>query len=163
MDTSFESGVIPMQLDNWLDVLKSCVPIFVAIVGIVPTVIANRKKTQSSLTEMQNQIVEDINATKTAVKNVQTRLDEHLEEEEEHRAKQCRYRFLRFYDEVCEGVEHSESHWEDVLDDADFYENYCEHHKDFKNSRGKIAIEYLRETYAKLKKTGKFLTHVEGD
>lgn len=152
-----------MQLENWLDILKSCVPIFVAIVGIIPTVVANRKKTQASLAEMQNQIVGDINLTKTAVANVQAKLDEHLAEEEEHRAKQCRYRILRFYDEVCDGLEHSESHWEDVLDDADFYENFCDHHKDFKNSRGNIAIEYLRETYAKLKKSRKFLTHKEGE
>ena len=108
---------------------------------------------------MQNKLIEDINQTKTAVKNVQTKMDEHLEEEEEHRAKQARYRILRFYDELCEGRRHSESHFEDILDDVDFYENYAASHPGFKNSRGKEAMEYIRETYHKVKTKGGFLTH----
>ena len=155
-----------MEQSAWITVLQACIPIFVAIVGIVPTIVSNRKKTQETIETMQTTLVNDINNTKnevtslkTEVATLQTGFNAHVAEEEEHRAKQARYRILRFYDEVCAGVEHSESHWEDVLDDADFYENYCEHNKDFKNSRGHIAIQYLRETYAMLKKSGKFLTH----
>ena len=155
-----------MENVGWVTALQACVPILVALVGIIPTIIANRKKTQETIETMQTTLVNDINNTKnevTALKKevatLQTGFDEHVTEEEVHRAKQSRYRILRFYDEVCAGVEHSESHWEDVLDDADFYENYCEHNEDFKNSRGHIAIQHLKETYAKLKKSGKFLTH----
>ena len=139
--------------------LQACVPILVALVGIIPTIVANRKKTQSSIDEMQNKLIEDINQTRTVVKNVQTKMDEHLVEEEEHRAKQARYRILRFYDELCEGRRHSESHFEDILDDVDFYENYAASHPGFKNSRGKEAMEYIRETYHKVKTKGGFLTH----
>ena len=148
-----------MTTENWVTILQACVPILVAIVGIVPTVIANRKKTQETLTDMKNQLVEDINQTKTAVSAVNAKLDDHLAEEEEHRAKQCRYRILRFYDELCEGRRHSESHFEDVLEDVDFYENYVAAHPGFKNSRGKEAMEYIRETYHKVKTNGGFLTH----
>ena len=55
-----------MTADKWLSILQACVPILVAFVGIIPTVIANRKKTQESLKDMQNKIVEDINNTKTS-------------------------------------------------------------------------------------------------
>ena len=152
-------GVIPMENVTWIMTLQACVPILVALVGIIPTIVANRKKTQSSIDEMQNKLIEDINQTKTAVKNVQTKMDEHLTEEEEHRAKQARYRILRFYDELCEGRRHSESHFEDILDDVDFYENYAVSHPGFKNRRGKEAMEYIRETYHKVKTKGGFLTH----
>ena len=148
-----------MTADKWLSILQACVPILVAFVGIIPTVIANRKKTQESLKDMQNKIVEDINNTKTEVTDIQTKLKEHIEEEDEHRAKQARYRFLRFYDEVCAGLLHSESHWEDVLDDVDFYEKYCAKHPEFKNSRGGIAKDYLKDAYREDKAHGRFLTH----
>ena len=148
-----------MENVTWIMTLQACVPILVALVGIIPTIVANRKKTQNSIDEMQNKLIEDINQTKTAVKNVQTKMDEHLTEEEEHRAKQSRYRILRFYDELCEGRRHSESHFEDILDDVDFYENYAVSHPGFKNSRGKEAMEYIRETYHKVKTKGGFLTH----
>ena len=131
-----------MGFESWLDVLKACVPIFVAIVGIVPTIVSNRKETQKS-----------INA-------VQKTLNEHIKEDEEQTAKNKRYRILRFYDELCEGKEHSESHFEDILDDIADYEIYCEKHKDdFKNNRGKAAMDYIKETYHTLKEKGKFLTH----
>lgn len=149
-----------MATDSWVTILQACVPILVAIVGIVPTVIANRKKTQESIKEMKDQIVEDVNSAKTAVADIQAKLDEHLVEEEEHRAKQARYRILRFYDEVCVGHLHSESHYEDLLEtDVDFYEKYCALHPNFKNSRCKIAIEFLKEDYRACKAEGRFLTH----
>ena len=148
-----------MEQSAWITVLQACIPIFVALVGIVPTIVSNRKKTQDSLKEMENKLSKDIEATKKEVATLQIGFDAHVAEEEEHRAKQARYRFLRFYDEMCEGMKHSESHFEDVLDDVDFYENYAEHHDNFKNSRGSAAMKYIRETYEKLKKTGGFLTH----
>lgn len=146
-------------LSGWVAILTACAPILISLIGIIPTVVANRKKTQKSIDDMQTKLIEDINQTKTAVKNVQTKLDAHLMEEEEHRAKQARYRILRFYDELCEGRRHSESHFEDVLDDVDFYENYAATHPGFKNSRGKEAMDYIRETYHKVKTKGGFLTH----
>ena len=148
-----------MNVESWIDILKACVPILVAIVGIVPTVVANRKKTQESLSEMQKQLVKDIQDTKSEVTDIQNKMKSHLEEEQEHRAKQARYRIFRFYDEVCDGKLHSESHWEDMLDDVDFYEKYCEEHPNFKNNRGKIAMEYLKEAYKEDKAAGRFLTH----
>jgi len=148
-----------MTSEHCIAILQACVPILVAIVGIVPTVVANRKKTQQSITEMQNQLIVDINQTKAAVTDIEAKLDSHLEEEEEHRAKQARYRILRFYDEICQGSLHSESHFEDVLDDIDFYEKYCDAHPKFKNSRGRVAMDYVQETYHKVKSKGGFLTH----
>lgn len=131
-----------MTIDNWVTVLQACVPILVAVVGIVPTIISNRKKTQKSIETLQNT------------------LNAHIKEDEEQNAKTRRYRILRFYDELCAGIEHSESHFEDILDDCGEYEKYCEAHKDdFKNHRGESAIKYIDSTFKRLKETGKFLTH----
>ena len=131
-----------MEHSAWITVLQACVPILVAIVGIVPTIISNRKKTQESITTLQNT------------------LNAHIREDENQTAKNKRYRILRFYDELCEGKIHSESHFVDILDDIDDYTKYCDKHEnEFKNHRGKAAMDYIRETYRKLKESGKFLTH----
>jgi len=126
---------------DWVAIMTAAVPILVAVVGIIPTIISNRKKTQESISTLQ----------KT--------LDNHIKEDEDDKARTSRYRILRFYDEMCEGREHSESHFEDILDDIDAYERYCAKHTDFKNSRGQAAMAYIVEMYGKLKARGGFLTH----
>ena len=127
----------------WVSVLTACVPILVALVGIIPTIISNRKKTQDDIEKLQ----------KT--------LNGHIREDEDDRARNQRYRILRFYDEICEGRRHSESHFEDILDDISNYEKYCKTHKDFKNSRGAIAMKEIEETYRKIKSKGGFLNSKE--
>lgn len=149
-------------VENWVKILTACAPILVALVTIIPTIISNRKKTQESITQMKADLSGEIAATKKDITSMQESFDDHVVEYEQNKAKQARYRILRFYDEICEGRLHSESHFEDVLDDIDFYETFCSTHKDFKNNRGTAAMEYIKATYAKVKAKGGFLTH-KGD
>ena len=137
MGASFESGVIPMQ--QYINVLTACAPILVALVGIIPTIISNRKKTQAT------------------IEKVQDTLDKHIKENDDEKARNQRYRILRFYDEICEGRRHSESHFEDILDDCSEYRKYTATHPDFKNNRGEIAMEEIQETYRRVKHDGGFL------
>lgn len=156
--------------DLWISLIQVCAPILIALIGIIPTVIGSRKKTEESLKEtqeqtqasietMKKQVTDGIRETKQEVADLQAGFNAHVAESEDHRAKQARYRILRFYDEVCEGRKHSESHFEDILDDIDFYEAYCATHKEFKNNRGYAAMEYIKEVYAKVKAKGGFLIH----
>lgn len=139
-------------MEQIVSILKECAPILVALIGIIPTVIANRKKTQATLEDNQKQ-------TKEQLDRVQRTLDNHIKEDEDDKARNQRYRILRFYDEICEQREHSESHFEDILDDIDDYEEYCNRHPDFRNSRGHIAMKNIQATYDHLKQTNGFLTH----
>ena len=122
-------------------ILTACAPILVALVGIIPTVIANRKKTGEAL------------------EKVQRTLEAHIKEDEDDKARSMRYRILRFYDEMCEHRKHSESHFEDILDDIDKYESYCAKHPEYKNSRGHLAMQQIKDGYARIKADGGFLTH----
>ena len=131
---------------NWIAVIQACAPIFVALVGIIPTIISNRKKTEDAIKQ-----------TEETIKKVQTTLDAHIREDENERARNQRYRILRFYDEICENRRHSESHFEDILDDISDYEAYCLKHPDFKNNRGEIAMQQIQEVYKKIKSEGRFL------
>ena len=139
-------------MSAFVQVLTACAPILVALVGIIPTVIANRKKTQESIkttTEAMEKRVEKVQAT----------LDAHIREDEDDKARNQRYRILLFYDEMCEKRLHSESHFEDILDDIDHYEAYCATHPAFKNSRGQAAMSAIKAAYADIKARGGFLTH----
>ena len=137
-----------------IGILKAWAPVFAALVTIIPTVISNRKKTQASIKAGNDE-------TKQQLAKMQTTLDNHIREDEDEKARTQRYRILRFYDEMCEGRQQSESHFEDILDDIDAYEKYCSMHPNFKNCRGHAAMQGIKEKYAELKSNGGFLTHKE--
>lgn len=138
---------------GWLSiVLPSITSIAVALIAIIPSIRANRKKTDDAVKESQE-------ATKKDMVKMQTTLDAHIREDEDEKARNQRYRILRFYDEMCDHRHHSESHFEDILDDIDAYERYCETHPQFKNNRGKAAMDYIVASYPKIKSSGGFLTH----
>ena len=138
---------------EWLTVLLTVIGnIVVAVVAIIPTIIANRKKTQDSIKQSNE-------ATDKQIAEIKKAFDEHVADYEAAKASSQRYRILRFYDEICDNQRHSESHFEDILQDIDEYENYCKHHDEYHNNRGHVAMEYIKELYGKLKVNGGFLTH----
>lgn len=141
-------------MEQIIGIITACAPILVALFGIIPTIITSGKKTQDSIKESNR-------AVEKCVDQVQTTLNNHIREDEDEKARSQRYRILRFYDEMCENRKHSESHFEDILDDIDSYEHYCEQHPDFKNNRGKVAMEHIKTAYGKIKAKGGFLTHDE--
>ena len=132
--------------------LTACAPVLVAAVTIIPTIVSNRKKTQESIDTNNREM-------KQQVDKVQSTLENHIREDEDEKARNQRYRILRFYDEMCENRKHSESHFEDILDDIDDYERYCDAHPSFRNNRGKVAMQYIKENYGNIKSSGGFLTH----
>ena len=138
---------------EWLTILIGGIAqIAVATIAIIPTIVSNRKKTQESIKESNKETDKQIGEIKKA-------FSDHVKDYEAAKAASQRYRILRFYDEVCEGRKHSESHYEDILQDIDEYEDYCDTHPKFKNNRGHVAMEYIKELYGKLKANGGFLTH----
>lgn len=134
-------------------------PVLVAAVTIIPTIINNRKKTETNIRAMVDEIKEDNQRINDKVDALSNQFAEHVREDEDNNAKQVRIRILRFYDELCEGKLRSENHYEDILDDIDYYEQYVIKHPTFKNNRGEAAMSYIRECYHTVKENGGFLKH----
>lgn len=111
--------------------ITAAVTLFGTILTTITTSISNRKKT-----------VERIDG-------VEVKLDSHIKEEEWANAKQMRVRILRFNDELCRGAKMSENHFEDILEDIDAYEQFCDTHKDYHNGKGVIAMEHIKAEYKK--------------
>lgn len=148
-------------MDVFLKILSILAPVLVAAVGIIPTIKSNRKKTEESIKKTEQNIKASNEATDKRIDKMQESFDAHVSEYEDGKARNMRYRILRFYDEMCEHRDHSESHFEDILDDIDEYEVYCENHPEFKNNRGRAAMEYIKVQYPKIKANGGFLMHKE--
>jgi len=149
------------KLSFWLGVLKEVAPILIAVITIIPTIISNRKKTQNSMEDLKKELKDAIKESNDDIESVKKSLASHIKEDEDDKNRQARIRILRFYDEICEGKKHSENHFEDILDDIDAYEAYCVTHPNFKNSRGKTAIDYIKTVYRKVKTENAFLQHPE--
>ena len=65
-------------------------------------------------------------------------------------ATNARTRILRFDDELMNGLRHSKEYFQQILQEIDLYEGYCEKHPNYKNSACSLAVEHIRHTYAKL-------------
>lgn len=140
-------------------ILEFLGPVLVAAITIIPSIRRNRKKTEKDIRNMVEEIKEDNKKTNEKVDALSKQLSDHIRENEDDNAKQIRTRILRAYDDLCEGKLMSESHFEDILDDIDYYEEYVSKHSDFKNNRGEAAMSYIREVYHREKETGGFLKH----
>ena len=75
---------------------------------------------------------------------------------EEHEAKSCRIRILRFGDEILHGVHHSKEHFDQILLDITEYENYCRDHPRFKNNMTAITTSVIMSTYQECWKENSF-------
>lgn len=73
-------------------------------------------------------------------------------------ATTCRYRIIRFNDELLErDHKHSKEHFDQILEDIDEYEDYCKHDPDYRNSKAVMAIEHIRQVYQHCTETKDFL------
>lgn len=80
-----------------------------------------------------------------------------LDKLDENSASTCRYRLIRFDDELRHDVKHTQEHFDQILDDITIYENYCKAHPLYPNSKAVLAIENIKETYSKCRKENSFL------
>ena len=80
-----------------------------------------------------------------------------LDKLDENTASTCRYRLIRFDDELRHNVKHTEEHFDQILDDITTYERYCKEHPNYPNSKAVLAIENIKSTYVKCREENSFL------
>lgn len=122
------------------------------------TVVEKTSKTMKPLTKLFRSIGRAINGDLIEkVDNLEKKIEKMDQEEQLQRAKDARTRVLRFGDEVFHNVHHTKEHFDDVLRDITFYENYCDEHPKFENDQMHITAEHIKETYHKCLKEHSFL------
>ena len=79
--------------------------------------------------------------------SVKKDLAAHIKVDDERNADEHRARILRFNNELLRDIPHTKEEFIDVLADIDFYERYCDTHKDYKNNRAVHAIANISRVY----------------
>ena len=102
--------------------------------------------------DAKNDVTKDILRAVAETNDEVAKLKEGIREEKAIRA---RTQILRFKDELYNKLDHSQEYFEQVLDDIDAYNKYCDKHPDFSNGRTKIAAEYINSEYLRLFKEHK--------
>lgn len=72
-------------------------------------------------------------------------------------AENARYRILRFADEIRHDTLHTEEHFNQIIDDIDIYEHYCETHPSYPNNKAEVSIRSIKDVYRKCEKENTFL------
>lgn len=76
---------------------------------------------------------------------------------EERAATNCRTRILHFGDEILHNVKHSKEHFDQILLDITYYEQYCNNHPHFKNNVAVATIKRITEVYEDCVENNEFL------
>ena len=88
---------------------------------------------------------------------LETKLDDHIQENTVNEVSQTRKRILRFNDELLHKEKHSREHFVEILTDIDDYEHYCNSHPNYPNNRAVLAIENIKRVYAECLQEDDFL------
>ena len=105
----------------------------------------------SEMREELGEVKDDVNTLRTDVENVRR-------EAEEGRIVERRIRILHFADEIThKSIHHSKDHFQQLMDDCRYYEDYVNKHPAFKNGMTDPAIKLIRETYDERLRKNDFL------
>ena len=94
------------------------------------------------------------------IDKVSDELQSHVDANELSEARQARVRILRFADECRRGEKHSKEHFDSIMaedGDIDIYEDYCNRHPKFPNSKTTASVKIIKELYERCLKEDKFI------
>ena len=83
----------------------------------------------------------------TYIPNMQKKLEEHIQVDDERNANLLRTQILRFNDELIDDKHHTREHFIEILAIIDAYEDYCRSHPDYKNNRCICAVANIKRVY----------------
>lgn len=75
------------------------------------------------------------------------KLENHIKLDDEREADKVRASILQFNNELLRDLPHTKEEFVEVLNKIDWYNNFCETHKDYRNSRAVHAIANIERVY----------------
>lgn len=116
---------------------SACAALVAGIIDLIKTRINRKYQKEDRQDEML-----------TKLNQIETRLEEHIEKDGADKASEARQRILRFADEEIRGIAHGAEYWSSILEDVDKYEDYCQAHPLYPNSKAEITIAFLKKKRA---------------
>ena len=74
-------------------------------------------------------------------------LDDHIRADDARNADMHRAAILRFNNELLRDIPHTREEFFEVLSKIDFYEQYCDTHKEYINNRAIHAVANIKRVY----------------
>ena len=74
-------------------------------------------------------------------------LDDHIRADDARNADMHRAAILRFNNELLRDIPHTREEFFEVLSEIDFYEQYCDTHKEYINNRATHAVANIKRVY----------------
>ena len=87
------------------------------------------------------------------------KMDRHIQADDQRHAVEVRTRILRFDEELLLNGRHTKEHFDQILGDITYYDNYCREHPTFKNQITVHASENITRVYDKCKREHSFLAY----
>ena len=106
---------------------------------------------------INKEMMDQVKDIKRDMNCFRTLLDNHVEDNKKENARRCRQRILRFNDEILQGTLHTKEHFDEILDDINSYEIYCDEHPDYKNNKAQLAIANVKKIYQECLDNNSFL------
>lgn len=132
-------------------IITAVAPVLVAIVGIVPTVISNRKKAEQAMEAVKKEVV-----------SMRAEFEQYKTEDGDRWARAVRDRILKFEDKLCEpsAPYPSEANFRQAAEDCDYYHQYVERRQreggGFSNGIADAAMEHIGDEYRHCRRYGLF-------
>lgn len=92
-------------------------------------------------------VLEQLSQVAQEQKEVQEKLEKHIKLDDEREADKVRASILHFNNELLRDIPHTKEEFVEVLAKIDWYNAFCEGHKDYKNRRAVLAIANIERTY----------------
>ena len=106
------------------------------------------KKIGNALTaDLKSDLKNDFNELNDKVNNIEVKLELHINENKKERVADYRARIIRFNDEIMEEKTHTKEYYDNILEDIDKYEAYCNSHPDYPNNKAVMAIHNIKAKY----------------
>ena len=98
--------------------------------------------------------LEEIKKIRTELEDVNDKFESHLEEERKYKENEAvekqearKRRMLIFSDEIREGKNHSQERFNQIIEDLDDYEAFCNNHPDYTNNKANASAKLIKRTY----------------
>ena len=83
----------------------------------------------------------------TRVTKIQASFDQHIKEDVEDEMDRKRRTIINFSSEITRHIEHTEEQFNQIIEDIDKYEQFCDSHPDYHNTKAVASIKNIKHTY----------------
>ena len=96
---------------------------------------------------MNAEVLEKLSNVESEQQDTKDKLEKHIKLDDEREADKVRASILHFNNELLRDIPHTKEEFVEILAKIDWYNDFCNTHKDYRNSRAVHAIANIERVY----------------